>query len=410
MSKILDLNSILLYNDFGEYRMQEVTIENDNLDEVQTFFNPRYVFIPLKPGFKLRVKDNDYIYKNDIVALNSKGKMLYSSISGRVLGVKELNTVGGVTPTLVIENDFMENVKVRKSARKFLSGITKDEFFSAIEDFGFVFKGVYESDKLNVKTDEIVVNGIDLEPLFKNKYYILKDNVEDILETVDLIGNMLDARKITLAIVNSEPDLINSLVNAIGTYPNIQLKLIDDEYPNGCKDVLFKKLGIDDALEIDACEVYYIREILKRNVPAVEKYISIVGDGVQNGGVIKVKYGTLLSEVFVSNFGFSATNVEVYLNGEMHGERVSSLKYVIDEDLDGLSVKVASERKTQACINCGICSKKCPKGLNPKYVFDHKGNVKDEYTKDCIDCGLCSHLCPSFIDLRKYMRLGRKKL
>lgn len=375
----------------------------------KTFLNPKYVFMPINEGFKLRVKDNDYVYKNDIVAIDKTGGMVFSSVSGRVLGVKDMDRIESHIPSLVIENDFKENIRIRKSARKFLNNIKKTDILRSLEDAALTFKGEKVSTKIKKEADTLLINGIDLEPEFNNKYYLFKDNIEDLLETIDLIGNLIKAKRIVIAIKSSESDIISEIVNSIGTYPNIELKLMGDEYPNGHPLVLKKKLNLKDASVFDIEEIYDIREVLKRDMPITEKYISVVGDGVSTPGVIKVKLGSLLSEVFVLNFDFSMKNVDVYLNGCIHGEKVESLKYVVDENIDGLYVTKRKEKKVDACINCGICSKKCPMGLNPKYVFDHKGNVRKEYVEDCIECGLCRHVCPSNIDLKYYMSVRRKR-
>ncbi|HBA37831.1 MAG TPA: hypothetical protein DCY94_03830, partial [Firmicutes bacterium] len=151
--------------------MQEVTekdISTGKQEGVKTFLNPRYVFIPIKNGFKLRVRDNEYIYKNDIVGVNRSGKMIHSSISGRVLGVKTIDRAKLNVPSLVIENDFKENIRVRKSSRKFLSGISKNEFLNSLDDAGLTYKGKYVKEKFFMDRDILVVNGIDLEPGFHN--------------------------------------------------------------------------------------------------------------------------------------------------------------------------------------------------------------------------------------------------
>ena len=40
---------------------------------------------------------------------------------------------------------------------------------------------------------------------------------------------------------------------------------------------------------------------------------------------------------------------------------------------------------------------KCPVGLNPKYIKEHKKADKSK----CINCGLCSYICPSKINFKE---------
>ncbi len=389
--------------------MQEVTIKKDaNIklnDTIKDFLNPKFVFIPIKFGFKIKVKDDEYIYKNDIVAMGRNGKIIYSGVSGKVLGVKEMTYFKDKKiPSVVIENDFKENMKTKKSAKLFINEYTKTEILNLLNDTSISYKGTYLVDKVGKSSDLIVINGVEVEPYFGNKYFILKENMDIILETVDILGTVMGSKEIYIALKNTDATLISTLTNILGTYPNIKLKLVTDAYPNGLEPVLKKKLKIDDAVFFDVQEILSIYHILKRERPVTEQLITVTGDGVTPNQVLRVKTGTLLSEIFINNFDFTTGGVEVYLNGSLHGELVKSFKYVVDSDIDGIFISQKEEKKEEPCLLCGLCSKHCPVGLNPKYVYDHKGNVKPSYKEGCIDCGLCNYLCPANRNLRSSMK------
>lgn len=391
--------------------MQGVTIKKDpeiKLDtKIKEFLNPKFVFLPIRKDFKLKVNDGDYVYKNDIVAMRNDGKIMYSCISGIALGIKDMTYFGEeVIPSLVIENDFKENTRVKKSAKKYINEYSREEILSLLNDTSLSYKGKYIVDKLLEKKKIIVINGVEIEPYFGNKFFALKDNVEVILEVADIVASVLEAEKVYLAISSVEAKIIAEAMDVLGTYPNIELKLIADQYPNGIAEVQRKKLGVEDAVSFDVQELLEIYFALKRERPVAEKLITIAGNGVKPNAVVKVKNGTLLSEVFINNFDFAFKGVDVYLNGLIHGERVDSLKYVIDSNIDGIFVTEKSHKEPEKCMSCGLCSKHCPMGLNPKYVFDHEGKVKPEYYERCIKCGLCNYLCPASRDLRKYMKGG----
>lgn len=389
--------------------MQEVTIKKDNNIKLDTFFhtslNPKFVFIPIKKGYKLLVEDNDYVYKNDKVIESPLGNTLYSSISGRVLGIKEMNYYKNKKiQSLVIENDFKENIRVRHGAKKYINNYTKSEFVKILKGASITNKGVDTLRKINRLGEDLIVNAVELEPYFGNKYFILKKHIDEILETTDLLYKITDAKRVLFVIKNNESELINELMNIMGTYPNIEIKLIQDAYPNGREEILKNYFKLPNANVIEIEEVWNIYEVLKKNLPVTEKFITVTGNAVKPTCVVKVKMGALLSEIFVSNFDFTKKNVDVYLNGAIGGELVTNLKYVIDSNIDGILVMEHVDYEKEACVNCGLCSKHCPIGLNPKYVFDHEGKVKPEYYDKCLQCGLCNHVCPSNIDLRKYMK------
>ncbi len=387
--------------------MQRVT-DNINIKDMRVieFLKPRYIFLPIKKGFHLRCKDNEYVYKNDIVAIDYEENMLTSTISGRVLGVKDMPYTDGVVPSLVIENDFRENIRMRKSARKYLNNIDRREFFRSLKDSSLFYKD-YLYKVLNTIDTDLIINSIDIEPGFNIQRFYTYTYTEEILEMIDIIGNIISSKKIVIALKNSDSNTINEVMNIIGTYPNIEVKLFNDEFANGLEEVLKTNLKMMDAIVLPSEVIYRIYEVLKREVPTDYKIISIAGDGVKPNSLVKVKKGSLLAETFVSNFDFTVKTIDVYLNGIIHGEKIESLSLVVDTSLDGIYVKEQEETKNEICMNCGLCSKVCPIGLNPKYVFDHRGNVKKVYYDRCLDCGLCSYVCPAHIDIRAYMRRAR---
>lgn len=388
--------------------MQEVTIKQSSSPlqsvEIKTFLNPKFIFIPVLDGYKMKVTDNTVVYKGDIVLMNAKGHSLRSTVSGKVLGLKKMDYLNKkAVPSIVIENDFKENLKSKKSARKYINEYSKKDFMRVLEDFSREHKGVYLEEKFANPREVVIINGVELESLFANKQTILK-NMEDILETSDFLGEMLEAKKIFFTLKNTDTDAINRMSNLVGTYPSINLRLITDEYPNGHGEIQKKLLKVPEAAVLDVEEVYNIYKMLKREGPITQKFITISGDAVTPNGVIEVKIGSLISEVFVNNFDFSEREVDVYINGSLYGQKVDNLKYVIDSFVDGVFVTKKDSLKEGPCINCGQCSKNCPVGLNPKFVFDKNRNVKPEYYDKCIQCGLCNYVCPANRDLKSMMK------
>lgn len=392
--------------------MQGVTIKKESGVELESsikeFLNPKFIFLPIKKGFKLKVEDEEYVYKNDIVAMSGDGKKMYSCVSGRALGIKNMTYYNEeIIPSLVIENDFKENTRVKKSARRYISDYSDREIVELLNDMSLSYKGSFIVDKFKGVSDTLVINGVEIEPYFANKFFTIKGNVEILLETADVIGSILKSNRIYLVIRSIDSELISEITNVLGTYPNIELKLIADQYPNGIDEVQQKRLGIKNAVSFDVQEILEIYHALKRERPIQEMLITVAGSGIKPNAVIKVKVGTLLSEIFINKFDFTSEKVDVYLNGMIHGELVDSLKYVVDSNIDGIFVTEKSSKVEEACMSCGLCSKHCPAGLNPKYVFDHEGKVKPKYYDKCLRCGLCNYMCPASRDLRKYMKGGK---
>ena len=95
----------------GEEMKEAVLTKNLNipLDSIiKTYYNPKYVFVPIHENDMLKVKDNTYVYKNSEVLIRNNGVKVCSPISGVVLGVRDMYYASGCYPSVVIENDFKE--------------------------------------------------------------------------------------------------------------------------------------------------------------------------------------------------------------------------------------------------------------------------------------------------------------
>ncbi len=162
--------------------MQGVTIKKESGVELESsikeFLNPKFIFLPIKKGFKLKVEDEEYVYKNDIVAMSGDGKIMYSCVSGRALGIKNMTYYNEeIIPSLVIENDFKENTRVKKSARRYISDYSDREIVELLNDMSLSYKGSFIVDKFKGVSDTLVINGVEIEPYFANKFFTIKGNV-----------------------------------------------------------------------------------------------------------------------------------------------------------------------------------------------------------------------------------------
>lgn len=389
--------------------MRDVVLTKNNyisLDNtIKTYFTPKYVFLPIYENAKLLVHDNQTIYKNSIVMIKEDGTKLYSPVSGIVLGVRDMHYQSGILPSVVIENDFMENDNAINNTKKRIIDYDKSSFLKLIKDSGLTFNGVCTYEKfLNLENINLLINGVEKDPYFGNKYFLLRENISNILETVDLISDLFNYKKVIIAVKNNKNDIINGFMNELGTYLNFELRLVNSEYPNGIDEYLQKIIGLKTATILDVQEIVNIYKTLRKGRCPNNKLITITGDAIDTHCVYKVKKGSLLSEIFQNNIKFTEKSVEVYLNGALAGQKIDSLQYVVDENMDGVFVTKKKGLEEKDCINCGMCHKSCPLNLNPKYVRDHNGRVKEEYKKSCLQCGLCNYVCPSNRSLSKYMR------
>lgn len=359
--------------------------------QVTNFLSPDYIYIPIKDN-NLSFSVNEEIKKGSKIF-----DSVYSPISGKVLGVKTCTLYNGkIEKCLVLANDYQEKMVTRIATRKRINNLTKEEY---VEDL----KNIEAEKILNKKNiKHIVISGIDDEPYIANEIFIQKENTKIILETIDSLLNLYKACEAIIVIKNTDGENIEAYTNFLGTYKNIDLRLIEDLYLIGKEENLINKLNIkEDYLFLKSSEVYALYHNLKKRKPMFEKYITITGDAVEEPQVFNVKLGSKVMDIINSNYEINLDDYDVYVNGLMQGIEMSIQNLIVTAELDGIVIMKKTDREEVNCIKCGKCIEICPINSNPLLAY------KEGIKIDCINCGLCSYICPSYINLRKYI-LGDK--
>ena len=345
--------------------------------KICTFLNPKYVFIPVKSKNikEILVKDNSYVYKFDKIIEGDKD--IYSSISGRVLGIKNMYYKNGVYPSLVIENDFTESVRKRVSAVKNIKNYNTEEAYDLLLKFGI--------DLNKIKTNNIlVVNTIDLEQNIDINKYVIEDKIEKLYITISKIISMLKFKQAYVLVKSNEEDLLKKCTREARYYHNIRVKTIRKSYPVYSDKIIKKELDENNVTIVSMDLINKIYHILKRRTPIVEVYFSILGDSVSVKKTYYVKKYSLLSELFLKHADFTTKNVEVFINGLYTGEEVHSLNYVIDDDVRCVIINkkgTFSEKEN----SCEYCEKNCPLNLNVKYSDSLNSLTCPTYIKSTLE-------------------------
>ncbi len=353
---------------------------------IKEYLNPDYVYIPYNDKDNLNVKGNEEIHKNSIVIAN-KNKFIYSPVSGTVKGMCDNIVDGKKMKTIVIENNFKESVRKSTGVKKNPYNITKDELLNLVKTYR-VFNG-----NLNGKT--MIISGIDMN-IYENVYStIISEHAEQLLEVIDALINILGIHKCFFALKDTDSANVTMLLNQIGTYPNIELKLMSDSYPMGHPDILIKELVLDNKMDegvvfLTTEDVYNIYHTIKRKCPLSEKYVTIGGNLLNKGKVVKVKIGTRIADIINNEFKVKTNNYHIIINGLLSGYEIDSLNAIITPNIHSIFIESARKEKEVKCINCGLCHIHCPVNADPR------NNVNMD---KCIKCGLCNYLCPSKIHL-----------
>ena len=360
---------------------------NSNIENLLT---TDYIYIPYNKDMKILFKDGDYIYKNDILMTNEK-KKIYSTVSGKVLGLTNINNIKYV----VIENDYKDKLRKKEGTKKYINKYTKEELKQLIEKFNII-------DNFDETSKVLIVNGIDLFNTEITYNTLLKEYTTTILDCIDALIDIMNIKKCFLAISNNDIDCVNTLVNNIGTYPKIDLKLFKNNNIIGIKEVLIdkltkyknKKYNIEYLNIIDVLNIY---NVLKKHNPITTTYITLTGDKLNYTKVLKVNIGTNILDI-LNEFNIKDYS-NIVINGLLNGKHIEEPNFIIDKNFRSIYINTIKKYNTLECINCGLCVDICPVNINPKYMYFNNNKKSKEYESICVKCGMCSYICPSKINI-----------
>jgi len=99
----------------------------------------------------------------------------------------------------------------------------------------------------------------------------------------------------------------------------------------------------------------------------------------------------------------------------MMGKTIVNDKFVVERQMNAITVLVTNEPQTVACQRCGQCSDVCPVGLQPVRIAQaektkDKAMMEKLCALDCIECGLCTYICPSKLDVTENVRKAKRQL
>lgn len=381
----------ICYNIFGDCMLNLINIPIDKNNRcnknIKDYLDPDYIYIPFYKGYSVKVRNNEELLMNSI-ALANDNKYLYTSVSGKIIGMTN-NIVDGIKMhTIVVENNFEENTGKIQGIKKQPFKYTKDEVNKLIN--------IYNAYDGTLKGKTMVINGIDNEPNESTYSYLISKHSEELLEIADALYNIFDVHKCFFAIKNNDAENVDTLINNIGTYPNINLKLMSDLYPMGNKDLLINELVFENKkkngiIYLTVENLYAIYNVLKKNKPISEKLVTFGGSLLNKSLVMNVKIGSSIREIIMKYFKITASDYHIVINGLLSGYEIDSLDAIITPNIKSIFIEQANMEKEVKCINCGMCTSYCPFGCDPKNKY---------HMDKCQNCGICNYICPSKIHLR----------
>lgn len=349
----------------------------------------KYLYFNVPDDYEILVKKNDKVKINTSLAKSQNNTTIISSVSGKILEINK---------TIKIENDFKETKEKIKKEK-----ITKDKFIEILKNSGIKGMGgagypTYK--KYQNKINILIVNAVECEPYRTSDYALVKENAEDIINSIKEIMKINNIEKTIIAVKK-----ISKMKKYFIPYltDNIVIYETKNIYPAGWSKGLVKEiLNIDvnthsselGIIVNNVATIYAIGEALKGNY-LDSRIVTITGNTNKKGNY-KIKIGTDIKDIIDTN--------NLIIGGPMMGKKYNN--DFITPEVSCLFVNNDNFIET-TCIRCGKCIEVCPVNLEPVLIKDNiknKEKLKKLNTNKCIGCGLCSYICPARIDLREIVK------
>jgi len=287
--------------------------------------------------------------------------------------------------------------------------------------------------KLDTKTEYLIANGAECEPLLRSDRRIMEKKAGDIVRAMKAAADHTGAEKLIIATKTHYEDAVAALKKATeGT--SIALHLMKSTYPSGDEQTLVYDLtgrvvpagGIPldvKSVVINVATLVNIAGALDGK-PVTDKIVTVSG-AVKNPVTMEVPIGTPIGVLIEAAGGFESGNAgdyEVIMGGPLMGVLSQSLEDPVTKTTSGIiplprghkllqykhvNIERQAKLAKAVCCQCSFCTQLCPRSALGLGVAPHKamrtlstgkakllGNINSIFA--CCECGICTYYACNF--------------
>ncbi|MEO0079120.1 MAG: electron transport complex subunit RsxC [candidate division WOR-3 bacterium] len=358
----------------------------------------------------------------------------HSSISGTVADVVDLPhpLTGRPVATVIIDSDGQDELEATIGEQDH-SHFTPEEIIEAVRRAGVVGLGgaafptfIKLSPPKEKPIDTLIINGCECEPYLTADHRLMLEKSHEIVEGIRFLARALGVSRVIIAIEDNKRDAVQ-LMTSVAAGPDIAVRELRTKYPQGAEKQLIKVLlGREvpsGGLPMDVgCVVQNVgtavavRDAVRFAKPLFERVVTVTGPAVAEPKNLRVRIGTLVSELVQFCGGYQGPVGKLIMGGPMMGIALASDKVPVLKGTSGiLALGPEPESDESECIRCGRCIEACPMGLAPTRLHYHVrqrrfAQARAEHLLDCIECGCCAYVCPARIRLVHSFKFGKSEV
>ena len=285
---------------------------NKKFQEYLSYLSPEFIYIPFDDTKLLKIKKTKLVLNNTFLGTTIDGKNIFSPVSGKIIGIKQMDFVNKKSNCLVIENDFIDRREKLNPSRS-ISKVKKSELKDSLDKYGL-------NKKINSKTT-LVINSLYNKDTDLKDVVINYESYEEILEAIDEFMEIYNLKTCYICIDKS--DLVSR--HAYEKYINAFLNICIIHNTKKLKD--------------ENCVYYGVEEILAIHKAVHQDYVYdntliTIFDGKEST-VVKVKLYTSLHEL-LKILKVNTKGKKVFVN---ETQVLDTKNFVIDSTIRSVVVK-----------------------------------------------------------------------
>lgn len=411
-----------------------------NEKAIEQLAPPAVVVIPMSMHFGAPctplVKAGDHVKVGQKIGeFHGLGAPIHASVSGTVKAVEPRPySMGGNMMSVVIENDFQDELSEEVKAPADPDALTVDEMIEIVKNAGIVGMGgatfpthVKITSGIG-KVDTVIINGAECEPYITGDHRTMLERPEEIIGGATYLAKMFGVDKVIIGVEDNKQNGIDAMNKVIAEKKApVVVEPLRCRYPQGgekqlCQAITGKQVPPGGLPANIGCAVFNINttcaifRAITQGMPVVKKIVTVSGSGVVEPKNIECPIGTPVSCLFDACGGLKDGTYKLVCGGPMMGMAQYTADIPVAKGTGAMLAFCEDEEKTvenPQCIRCGKCVAACPMHLEPLFMFQYasKGMVEEleaANIMDCMECGACSYICPARVHLTHMFKTGKQ--
>ena len=362
---------------------------------------------------------------------------IHASVSGTVKAVEPRPySMGGNMMSVVIENDFQDEMSEEIQAPADPDALSVDEMVERVKNAGIVGMGgatfpthIKISGGIG-KVDTVIINGAECEPYITADHRTMLERPEQIIGGATYLAKMFGLDKVHIGVELNKQNGIDALNRVIAEkHAPVVVEPLRCRYPQGaekqlCQAITGRQVPPGALPSAVGCAVFNINttcaifRAITQGLPVIKKIVTVSGSGVIDPKNLECPIGAPVSDLFDACGGLREETYKLIMGGPMMGMAQYTTDVPVGKGTGAMLAFAAKEEQTvetPQCIRCGRCVAACPMHLEPliMYQFASKGmldELENANIMDCMECGACTYICPARMHLVHMFKTGKQKL